>query len=230
MIRFKDFLNEAQWMYHGSVEPNLKTIDRNKINNELLDVSIGAHFAADPKISKKFAKGLYDRKNSEGGSKGAVYKAKRPTRSELEVVPQKKGHYDDDSVAYHVLSTVFSHPDNKNLFVKWHRGIFNSTHEQASDIHEKLSNKQNIPVDKKEYGHDKSPNTFRSYIEHNMVPSGGNPDIHHEIVNKFMAHMKAKGKKGLVYRNTNPAETKEVDSPKSYIIFEPEKLKVEKHD
>ena len=45
MIRFKDFLNESQWMYHGSVEPNLKTIERNKINNELLDVSIGAHFA-----------------------------------------------------------------------------------------------------------------------------------------------------------------------------------------
>jgi hypothetical protein len=42
--------------------------------------------------------------------------------------------------------------------------------------------------------------------------------------------MKSRGKKGLVYRNTNSKETEGVDSPKSYIIFEPEKMKVEKHD
>jgi hypothetical protein len=42
--------------------------------------------------------------------------------------------------------------------------------------------------------------------------------------------MKSKGKKGLVYRNTNSREIEGVGSPKSYIIFEPEKMKVEKHD
>ena len=227
MISFKNFLKESQWMYHGTTYPKeLTHIQRNEKGLKF-DTAIGAHFSADPEVANKFSKGIH---KSYVDNKGVVYKTKRPSRSELETVPQKKGNYDDDSVAYHVLSTVFSNPDNKNLFVKWHRDIFNSSHEQASDIHGKLSNKQNIPVDKKEYGHDKSPNTFRSYVEHNRVPSGGNPDIHHEIVNKFIDHMKSKGKKGLVYRNTNPTETKEVDSPKSYIIFEPEKMKVEKHD
>jgi hypothetical protein len=233
MISFKNFLNESQWMYHGSPEPNLTYIRSNKSNYSSLDTQIGAHFASNPEISKKFSSGLlYPRKNGQGGIKGAVYKTKRPTRSELETVPQKKGqHYDDESVAFHVLSSLFSHPDHKDLFVKWHRNKFASTQEQASNVHEKLSNKKNIPFNKKEYGYDKSNmNTFRSYIEHHGPHSFNDEDIHHEIVNKFIDHMKSKGKKGLVYQNTQGVETAGARSPKSYIIFEPEKLKVEKHE
>ncbi|MCX6783314.1 MAG: hypothetical protein NTZ20_05020 [Candidatus Levybacteria bacterium] len=226
MISFKNFLNESQWMYHGTTYPKeLTHIQRNEKGLKF-DTSIGAHFSADPEVANKFSKGIH---KSYVDNKGAVYKTKRPSRSELETVPQKKGHDDQDSVASHVLSSVFSHPDNKDLFIKWHRNKFASSQEQASNVHEKLSNKQNIPVNKKEYGYDKSnKNTFRSYVDHHGAYSS--KDIHKEIVNKFIDHMKSKGKKGLVYRNTNPTETEEVDSRKSYIIFEPEKLKVEKHD
>ena len=229
MISFKNFLNESQWMYHGSPEPNLTYIRSNKSNYSEYDTQIGAHFASDPEISRKFSSGLY--KNSEMDSKGAVYKTKRPTRSELEVVPQKKKYDDQDSVAFHVLSTVFSHPDNKDLFVKWHRNKFTSTQEEASNVHDKLSNKENIPVDKKGYGYDESnKNTFRSYVAHHGPYSFNDKDIHHEIVNKFIDHMKSKGKKGLVYQNTVGIETAGARSKKNYIIFEPEKLSIEKHD
>jgi len=229
MIRFKDFLNEAQWMYHGTTYPReLTNIQRNEKGLKF-DTAIGAHFAADPEVATKFSQGINVIHKSPS-NKGVVYKTKRPSRSELEVVPQKKGHDDQDSVASHVLSSVFSHPDHKDLFVKWHRNKFASSQEQASNVHEKLSNKENIPANKKEYGYDKSnKNTFRSYVDHHGAYSSSK-DIHHEIVNKFMDYMKSKGKKGLVYRNTNSKETEGVDSPKSYIIFEPEKLKVEKHD
>ena len=227
MISFKNFLNESQWMYHGTTYPKELTHIQRNDKSLTFDTSIGAHFAADPEVANKFSKGIH---KSYVDNKGVVYKTKRPSRSELETVPQKKGHEDQDSVASHVLSSVFSHPDNKDLFVKWHKSKFRSTHEQASNVHEKLSNKQNIPVNKKEYGYDKSnKNTFRSYVDHHGAYSL-NKDIHKEIVNKFIDHMKSKGKKGLVYRNTNSNETEGVDSPQSYIIFEPEKLKVEKQD
>lgn len=228
MISFKNFLNEAQWMYHGTTYPKeLTHIQRNE-NRLKFDTAIGAHFSADPEVANKFSKGINDIDKSTS-NRGVVYKTKRPTRSELETVTQKKGYDDQDSVASHVLSTVFSHPDNKYLFIKWHRSKFASTHEQASNVHEKLSNKQNIPVNKKEYRYDKSnKNTFRSYVDHYVAYS--TKDIHHEIVNKFIDHMKSKGKKGLVYKNTNSKETEGVDSSKCYIIFEPEKLKIEKHD
>ena len=226
MISFKNFLNESQWMYHGTTYPKELTHIQRNDKSLTFDTSIGAHFAADPEVANKFSKGIH---KSYVDNKGVVYKTKRPSRSELETVPQKKGHEDQDSVASHVLSSVFSHPDNKDLFVKWHKSKFASTHEQASNVHEKLSNKQNIPVNKKEYGYDKSnKNTFRSYVDHHGAYSS--KDMHKEIVNKFIDLMKSKGKKGLVYRNTNSNETEGVDSPKSYIIFEPEKLKIEKHD
>ena len=236
MIKFKEFLNEAQWMYHGTTYPKELTHIQRNDKDLKFDTSIGAHFAADPEVANKFSKGINKSiYKSYVDNKGVVYKTKRPSRSELETVPQKKGHDDEDSVASHVLSSVFSHPDNKDLFVKWHKSKFRSTHEQASNVHEKLSNKQNIPVDKEEYGYDDSnKNTFRSYVDHHGAYSLWNvnkfKDIHKEIVNKFIDHMKSKGKKGLVYRNTNSIETEGVDSPKSYIIFEPEKLSIEKHD
>jgi len=229
MISFKNFLNESQWMYHGTTYPKeLTHIQRNEKSIDT-DKAIGAHFAADPEVAKKFASGV----NKPNSSKGVVYKTKRPTRSELEVVPQKKGHQDEDSVETHVFSTVFSHPDNKNLFIKWHQDKFSSTHEQASNIHSKLMNKENIPVDKKEYGYDNSnKNTFRSFMNHHgtYARNVNGKSIHKEIMSKFIDHMKSKGKKGLVYKNTRPDETEGADSTKSYIIFEPEKMKIEKHD
>lgn len=229
MIRFKNFLKESQWMYHGTTASNVDSIKRNE-GSPSTDRAVGAHFAADPEVARKFSKGIH----SSYASKGVVYKTRRPTRSELETVPQKKGHSDQDSVDAHVLSTVFSHPDHKHLFVKWHQSKFGSTSDEANNVHEKLANKEYIPHDKKEYNYDKSrTNTFRSFVMHHGAYSGsgfGNRDLHKTIVNKFIDHMSSKGKKGLVYKNTNDKEIDGADSNKSYIIFEPHKLKIERHN
>ena len=229
MITFKQFFIESQWMYHGTTAANVDVIKRNEKSSDT-DRAVGGHFSADPEIAKKFSSGF----RSQSLKTGTVYKTKRPSRSELEKVPQKPNHDDQTSVESHVLSTVFSHPDNKHLFTKWHNQKFGSTRSESDNVYNKLSKGEHIPSNQKEYNYDKSnTNTFRSYVAHHGAYHGsgmGHKKLHSEIVDKFIDHMKSKGKKGLVYHNTDTDEVSGVDSKKCYIIFEPHKLKIQKHE
>jgi len=238
MISFKNFLNESQWMYHGSVEPNLKTIERNKNDYSTLDTQIGAHFAADPEISRKFAKGLYNRKNSEGGNKGAVYKTKSLKRSELYVVPQKTYKWsgqkegDQHAVGAHVVSTVLGHPKHKEMFKSWVKNARRVDDKTAEEIHDHLS-RGKAPADKEKFGlaaH--KGNSFKSYFKNFDSELMHEPEkgFKEKVISHYHDIMKAKGKKGLVYHNTAPMEKEGVRSKKNYIVFEPEKLSIEKHE
>jgi hypothetical protein len=238
MISFKNFLKESQWMYHGSVEPNLNTIQANKTDYGTIDSRIGAHFAADPEISRKFAKGLYKKTNSAGNSNGAVYKTKSLKRSELHVIPQKTDKWsgqkesDQHAVAAHVLSTVLSHPKHKEMFKTWVTKFHHVNDKTADEIHDHLS-KGKAPVDKEKFGmaaHE--GNSFKSYFksfdsEDMYEPEKG---FSEKLISHYHDIMKAKGKKGLVYQNTAPKEKEGVRSTKNYIVFEPENLKIEKHE
>jgi hypothetical protein len=237
MISFKNFLKESQWMYHGSVEPNLNTIQANKTDYGTIDSRIGAHFAADPEISRKFAKGLYNRKNSQGSSNGVVYKTKSLKRSELQVIRQKRYKHgglesDQGAIGSHVVSTVLGHPKHKEMFISWVKNARRVDDKTAEEIHDHLS-RGKAPADKEKFGvaaH--KGNSFKSYISNfdsglHMEPEKG---FREKVISHYHDIMKAKGKKGLVYQNTAPMEKEGVRSTKNYIVFEPENLKIEKHE
>jgi hypothetical protein len=226
-------------MYHGSLA--------NKLDNDVLtpnrdeymiDRALGTHFAADPEVANKFSQGLY--KDSEKNKEGTVYKAKAPTRSEIERVPQKRlrvypdgtSQYKTDqyAVGSHVSSTVLSHPDNKQMFIDWVKNARRIDDDTAEKVHQHLTAGK-APADPEVFGTaaSKGSNTFRSYMSNfdanlTLQPY---PGFKKEVINKFVDIMKAKGKKGLSYFNTSPMETEGVRSRKSYIIFEPDKLNLE---
>src|SRR5262249_35045379 len=93
MIRFE----ERQWMYHGSPHTDLTHLKTDP-GEMMLDRAVGSHFAADPVVSRRFAKGLYRSKLSQWDGwgpkpkpvEGTLYRAKAPTHSQLYVVPQKR--------------------------------------------------------------------------------------------------------------------------------------------
>jgi hypothetical protein len=233
MLKFKDFINESQWMYHGTTE-TLSSL-KPKRDDYMIDRAVGSHFAADPDISRKFSKGLY--KDSEMKQQGNLYRTRAPKRSELDVVYQKTYKHgakqsDQDAISSHIAATVLGHPDNKEMFKSWVKNARQIDDNTAEEIHGLLSSGK-APADREKYGvaaH--KGNSFRSYINNfdsnlHMQP---HPKFKEEVVNKYIDMMKAKGKKGLVYHNTSPIETQNVRSRKNYIIFNPENLPLEKHE
>jgi len=231
MIRFKQFINEAQWMYHGTTEKNIDKLKPDRSHN-IIDRAIGSHFAADPEISKKFANGLYTDKKQ-----GTVYKTKDLKRSDFHVIHQKKYRSgalqsDQDAIGAHVAATVLGHPDNKDMFKSWVKHRTGVNDETAEAIHTHLSNGKS-PADKSKFGLAamKNGNSFNSYIKNfdsglHMQP---HPKFRETVVNKYVDMMKVKGKKGLVYTNTSPMEKEGARSLKNYIVFEPDKLNLEIH-
>lgn len=231
MKTFKQYIEESQWMYHGT-NKEFDTLEPNR-DHYMIDRAIGSHFASDKTLSDKFTKGLYG--NEEGTP--VTIKTQTPPRSKIEKVPQRTYYKiqgkpikqtDQNAIEYHVGHTVFSHPEGKELFKEWikqhpnnHMGLMNN--EKAEDMYNKLSSGQHVNDPK--FGHFASKaNTFRSYLSKDGAfgsSMGSKPELKRKIVDKFLDIMKEKGVKGLSYINTSPNETQGIRSPKSYILFHP---------
>ena len=247
-------LEERAWMYHGSPRRDITALtpDRDEF---MLDRAIGTHFAADKTISQRFATQGHSLKGMGGGDKpaepGIVYKTKAPPRSQLQVIHQqayrnkKTGQIfgresDQHAIGRHVSGTVFSQPENKEMFKAWVKRRSMVDDDTAEKVHAHLS--QGKAPSKKEFGMAGSDDTsFHSYVGNfdsglHMKPY---PGFKQEVVHKYLDIMKKRGIKGLVYQNTSPMETGDRDrfgnkltkprSTKSYVIFHPEELPLE-HD
>jgi hypothetical protein len=243
MIRFKQFINEAQWMYHGTTEKNIDTLTPDR-SNGVIDRALGSHFAADPEISRKFASGLY--KNTK--EPGTIFKTNDIKRSEFHVIPQRRYKHgalpsDQAAISSHVLGTVLGHPDNKEMFKSWVKYARHVDDSTAEEIHRHLSSGK-APVDQNKFGVAASKyNSFKKYIGNfdsglHMQPE---PNFKEKVVNKYLDIMRSKGIKGLVYKNTAPMEKNPEPrskgetmenrrSNKNYIVFDPDKLNLVKHE
>lgn len=234
--RLKRMFSEANWMYHGTTG-NIENRLRANRGEYMIDRAIGAHFAADPAVSNKFAKGLTSTGRTENkDSIGTMFRARAPRRSELDRIRQKRykksGAIESDQYAiqHHVTSHVFQHhPEGKQLFQNFIARRFNNTvtPEQAGQLHDHLVSGQapkNIgtPWDK-----DFSKSQGMRHFMGNWGYMGNDAEKK-DIVTKYVEMRRAKGKKGLVYRNTSPNETKDkegnrdIRSDKSYVIYDPE--------
>jgi len=245
MKTFREFLSESQWMYHGSQKTGVSHLIPNR-NEYMIDRAIGGHFAADPQISRKFARGLYNRTDK---SVGTVYRTKAPPRSQLMVLPQKINKHgirgsDQHSIESHVGHTVFSDPSNKELFKTYAMNSRMIDEPTAEKLHHHLMNHKSI--DSPEFGMARQRGTsFHSFVD-NYGGLNTNEGMRKEIVSRYLGIMRNKGIKGLVYHNTSPMETEGIpgDNPKfdnhrkpgqkgsrkSYVIFDPEEHKLEKYE
>lgn len=222
MKTFKQYVSESQWMYHGTPH-EFDTLKPNR-REYMLDRAIGSHFAADPTVSDKFAQGLYkDKKNQ-----GRVLKTKAPTRSKLVKVYQKKYKHgarqsDQYAIQNHVMATVFHH--DKDMFKQYVKTTRHVDDETAEALHDHLS-RGIAPHDKTRFGLAATKgNTFRSFVNNFGAPHGD--DFKEKLVHRYLGIMRDQGKEGLVYHNTSPSETPGARSTKSYVIFNPEKHKLE---
>lgn len=251
MKSFRQFISESQWMYHGTTRNDLESLTPNR-DDSMIDRAIGSHFAADKRVSDKFSKDLYGGSNS----KGSVYKTRSPHRSKLLTIHQKiyphgEVSSDQSSIGAHVSSTVFSHPDNKHMFIDWVKNARRVNDEIAHAIYDKLS-KGKAPADKK-FGTAASKNSpsFFSYMKNldsglHTQPRDG---FKREVIDSYLKIMKSRGIKGLVYKNTSPREMEGIPkdskrtprpknlsgSNKSYILFNPNEhehplIKIDKVD
>lgn len=224
MLSFKQFITESQWMYHGT--PNKFDVLEPNRDSYMINDAIGTHFASDPTLSHKFASGLYAKKVTD--PIGYIFKTKSPTRSTIEKVPQKTYYKtkdgklvktsDQTAIATHIAHTVFSEPENKQLFIDYVKHTRNIGDDEAERIHSYLS--QNKALNDSSFGHNKTKaNTFRSFVNDfggiNQAPNKT------KIVDSFLDIMKKRGIKGLSYINTSPNETRNIRSPKCYILFHP---------
>lgn len=245
MLSFKHFITES-WMYHGSPY-EFKNLENDR-DPTVIDQAIGSHFAADPNIAKKFATGEARGRNKHPGF---IYKTSVPPRSKILHIKQKVYdggvQSDQNAIASHVSSTVFK--EHPHLFKEWmkHVGRGHLSDETVDKIHDHLL--RNKPLNSDEFSVWKSnkPDNHESFMNNwdaglNQQPR---PDFVGEVVDKYLKIMKNKGIVGLSYHNTAPMETRgipqdthpnfnnyrkpgERGSRKSYIIFEPEHLKLEK--
>lgn len=249
MIRFKDFIAESQWMYHGTTHAIDGHLKYNKDKKGPLDQALGAHFAADKSVSDKFAQGVHTHRDKPAEN-GHVYRTKSPPRSKLEVVdqtPYKHGGTPSDqaSIGAHVAGTVFA--KHKDMFKQWamHARVIDD--HTAEKLHDHLS-RGKAPSDQKTFGTaaSKGSNSFKSYMGNfdstlMMEPHEG---FRSKVISHFHDIMKSKGKVGMVYKNTSPMEAGHIpsDNPrykdarkpgqkgsnKSYVIFNPEHHPLEK--
>jgi len=239
MKTFRKFIAESQWMYHGTSRNNLNTLTPNR-DDTMIDRAIGSHFAADKTVSNKFSKDLYGGSNKEG----SVYETRSPPRSKLQRVSQKIYPHeqvasDQSTIGAHVISTVFSHPDHKQMFIDWVKNARRVDDETAHAIHDKLS-KGKAPADKK-FGTaaSKGSSSFFSYMRNfdpglHTQPRDG---FKREVIDRYLEIMKSRDIKGLEYKNTSPREMEGIPkdskrnprpkglpgSNKSYILFNPGK-------
>lgn len=232
MKSFLTFIAETNWIYHGTT----KQFDKPKTdsNQYMIDRAIGTHFATDPEMADRFSKGVYTHRNGPEPENGRVIKTKRPKDSELEVIKQKKFRHgsrqsDQAAIGAHIGGVVFSKPEHKELFKQW---VMHSRHvdnDTAEAIHAHLMAGKS-PSDKDRFGVAASKNTnFRDYT-YNFDPNlGANQPFRNNIIKAFHDEMKKTGKKGLVYKNTSPMETKGIRSIKSIILFHPENHDYEDH-
>jgi len=206
MISFLEFIREGANMHHGSANAPEKLLPKNphkRSDVNLLDTLIGTHYASDPKMSDKFKEGNYGRKPENPGT----LTARRPPRSQLVKIHGK--HFDQTNIANHIISTVFSRPDAKPLFKRW---AFSSNHAKTHEDAEKLYN--DLASKGKVVSH------LKNYDPH--LHQGG---IRGEVADKYVQIMQGQGKRGLVYTNTSPNETRDgVQGKQSYVIFDPSKL------
>ncbi len=245
MKSFKEYIEESQWMYHGTHKKYIDVLKPDR-KDYMMDRAIGSHFAAYKPISDKFAGGLYQKKERDymGYEKpkesGTVYRTRAPKRSELYKVEQKKYKHggrqsDQYAIQNHIMSTVFQH--DKDEFIHYVKTTRNTDEKTASDIHDLLSQGK-APSDQNRFGlaYHKG-NSFRSYV--NNYGSVQDQEQKHRIVGKYLDIMRSKGYKGLIYHNTSPMETEglprdghrkkgEIGSKKSYVIFDPEHHPLEK--
>ncbi|MCX6783312.1 MAG: hypothetical protein NTZ20_05010 [Candidatus Levybacteria bacterium] len=243
MIKFKEFLNEAQWMYHGTPDTNIDTLKPDR-SDMVIDRALGSHFAAAPEISRKFASGIY--KNTKGP--GTIFKTNDIKRSELQVIHQRRNkngalQSDQHAISSHVLGTVLGHPDNKEMFKSWIKYARNIDDNTAEEVHNHLSSGR-APSDRDKFGTAASKfNSFKKYIGDydsglHMQPE---PNFKEKVVNKYLDIMRSRGIKGLVYKNTAPMEKNPEPrskgenmenrrSNKNYIVFDPDKLNLTKHE
>lgn len=244
MGAFKRFIQESQWMYHGTPKPiegDTLRVDRKEY---MMDRAVGAHFAADPDVSKKFQAGLHRNNNGQNKVEGHLYRTKTPTRSKLFKVPQKtfrskkapnwRGKQSDQSaIGSHISGTVFSQPEHKELFTSWFKHARPSEAEHADEIHSLLSQGKSPSHPKFGTAAMKGA-TGKHAFRHYMANFDGNLTMQpHEgfkekVINHYVDHMTKKGYHGLSYENTSPMETEGVRSKKSYVIFHPENHKLEK--
>jgi hypothetical protein len=249
MTRFE----ERQWMYHGSPNANLTHL---KVSRDefMLDRAVGAHFAADPVVFKRFQKSLYRQKKDTWGTPlpdkdqapGGLYRTKAPPRSQLHVIYQKNYRdketgkvyakaSDQSAIGAHIAGTVFA--QHKDMFKDWVKHARQVDDATAEGIHAHLSRGQ-APTKKKFgaiAGSDRDT-SFHSYMSDfdsglHMEPR---PGFKKEVVSKYLDIMHKRGIKGLVYQNTSPEETgdregkQHVRSKKTYVIFHPEEHPLEK--
>lgn len=210
---------EGANMHHGSANAPQKLEPKNPTRQsyQLLDTLIGTHYAADPKVSKTFVDGNYGRKPENP----ATFTARRPPRSQL-VKVHGKG-WDQTNVAKHVVKTVFEKdtPENKRMFVLWAQESRRVTPTTAEAWYNKLSKGQDTG-DPFHHSGNQKPSVANFITRHDPGMHGGGMKV--VIADKYVDIMKSKGKSGIVYQNTSPNETKDVQSKKSYIIFDPSKL------
>lgn len=245
MKSFKQFLDESQWMYHGSTKNDLTHLKPDR-SEYMVDRAIGSHFAADPSVSQRFATG--SNKSRTPDKQGTVYRTKAPPRSQLKVIRQKVYPHgamesDQNAIDSHVLSTVMSRPENKDLLVRWAKRNRNLDDKTAEDLHAHLSAGK-APADRERFGTSYHRNgSFRSFFS-NYGTGLYDEGMRKEVVDKYLGIMREKGIKGLVYHNTAPMETEHLpsDNPKSdrarkagqrgsrksYVIFDPEHHQLEK--
>lgn len=245
---------ESQWMYHGSTKNDIDEFKPNR-DETIIDRAIGTHFAADKSISKKFSEGKPWKKFSDewgkhfGGTapKGTIYKTRAPPRSQLKTVYQKIYKHgavasDQSAIGAEIAHTVFSRPENKKLFIAWAKYARNINDTIAEKLYEYLF-KNKAPADVNFFGTAaaRQSSSFRSYFNNydstlNMEPFDG---FRRKIVDIYLRIMKDQNIKGIVYKNTSPEETKglpkekdrkkgERGSTKSYVIFDPSELKIER--
>lgn len=226
MLSFKQFLIEGAKMTHGSANAPYELLPKPPKRNptDSMDTLIGTHYAADPEMSKKFREGLYGRKPENP----ATFETRRLPRSQT-VKVHGKG-WDQTNIAKHVNNTVFNKPDaeNKRMFNQWAQDTRRVTSTEADRIYDALSKGQ-------------KPNHYPNESRDKKPSVGGfinfyDPSLHHggiklRVADKYRETMQAQGKKGIVYVNTSPNETRDgVRSKKSYIIFDPSKLPHEKKE
>jgi hypothetical protein len=226
-------LKEAK-MWHGSPNTSLTHL-KTDTSEYMTDRAIGAHFAADPDVSRKFSKGLH--RGGEGSVEGALYSANRPPRSKFYKVKQKKYKHgaiesDQGAIGSHVAATVFSQPEHKELFKKWAMNARHIDEPTAEKLHAHLSAGRAPSGAEFGLAASKSSQNFKSYMA-NFDPNLGlqpHEGFKKEVIGHYHNIMAKRGFKGLVYKNTSPMETKGVRSKKSYILFNPQHHKLNKEE
>lgn len=224
MDRFSSFIAESNWMYHGTTHDFDKF--RVDFGEYMVDRAIGVHFAADPALSDRFAKGLYAK---EPNGVNAVWRVRAPKKSRILKVPQaryKLGNKQSDqhAIGAFVIATVFEQDDS--LFLSWFTRRFNYDEDMGREVLELLKNGK-APSDKK-FGvaRSKGSNTLRAYMNNfdaNLILMDRAKKA--DVVKEFNRIMDSRGIDALVYENTSPNETQDqtgfrnVRSKKSYILL-----------